>query len=118
MDYAPGSSLRSRHLWGMQVPLATVVQYVQEFAKALEYAHSKHVIHRNIKPDNVLIGGQGELRLSDFGIAVLSGTGRTALAASYDIGGTAYYMAPEQSRGKPELETSSHWTAYLRWKDL
>ena len=108
MDYASGGSLRSRHPWGTQVPLATVVQYVQEIAKALEYAHSKHVIHRDIKPDNVLIGGQGELRLSDFGIAVLSGTGRTTLAASYDTGGTAYYMAPEQSRGKPEKASDQY----------
>jgi serine/threonine protein kinase len=101
MDYAPGGSLRAHHPKGTQVPLTTVVRYVQEIAKALEYAHSKHVIHRDIKPDNVLIGAQGELRLSDFGIAVLSQTGRTSLAASPGVGGTAYYMAPEQSRGKP-----------------
>ncbi len=108
MDYAPGGSLRSRHPEGTQVPLATVVQYVQEIAKALEYAHSKNVIHRDIKPDNILIGAQGELRLSDFGIAVLSRTGRTTLAASYDTGGTAYYMAPEQSRGKPEKASDQY----------
>jgi len=108
MDYALGGSLRTRHPEGTQVPLTTVVQYVQEIAKALEYAHSKHVIHRDIKPDNVLIGGQGELRLSDFGIAVLSGTGRTTLAGSYDAGGTAYYMAPEQSRGKPEKASDQY----------
>ncbi|HEX3639876.1 MAG TPA: serine/threonine-protein kinase, partial [Ktedonobacteraceae bacterium] len=91
-----------------QVPLAMVVQYVQEIAEALEYAHSKNVIHRDIKPDNVLIGAHGELRLSDFGIAVLSRTGRTTLAASYDTGGTAYYMAPEQSRGKPEKASDQY----------
>ncbi len=108
MDYASGGSLRSRHPLGTRVPLAAVVQYMQEIAKALEYAHSKHVIHRDIKPDNVLIGGQGELRLSDFGIAVLSGTGRTTLAASYDRGRTAYYMAPEQSRGKPEKASDQY----------
>ena len=102
IDYAPGGSLRSRHPGGTRVPLAKVVQYVQEIAKALEYAHSKNVIHRDIKPDNILIGAHGELRLSDFGIAVLSQTGRTTLAASYGTGGTAYYMDPEQSSGKPE----------------
>ncbi len=108
MDYAPGGSLRSRHPEGTQVPLATVVQYVQEIAKALEYAHSKNVIHRDIKPGNILVGAQEELRLSDFGIAVLSRTGRTTLAASYDTGGTAYYMAPEQSRGKPEKASDQY----------
>ena len=108
MDYAPGGSLRNRHPEGTQVLLTMVVQYVQEIAKALEYAHSKNVIHRDIKPDNILIGAQGELRLSDFGIAVLSRTGRTTLAASYDTGGTAYYMAPEQSRGKPEKASDQY----------
>jgi len=108
IDYAPGGSLRARHSEGTQVPLPTVVQYVQEIAKALEYAHGKNVIHRDIKPDNILIGGQGELRLSDFGISVLSQTGRTTLAASYGTGGTAYYMAPEQSRGKPEKASDQY----------
>jgi len=108
IDYAPGGSLRSRHLEGTQVPLTTVVQYVQEIAKALEYAHGKNVIHRDIKPDNILIGGQGELRLSDFGIAVLSQTGRTSLAASHGVGGTAYYMAPEQRTGKPKKASDQY----------
>jgi len=108
IDYAPGGSLRARHPEGTQVPLPTVVQYVQEIAKALEYAHGKNVIHRDIKPDNILIGGQGELRLSDFGIAILSQTGRTSLAVSHGIGGTAYYMAPEQSRGKPEKASDQY----------
>ena len=104
MDYAPGGSLRARHPEGTRVPLPTVVQYVQEIAKALEYAHGKHVIHRDIKPHNILIGEQGELRLSDFGIALLLQTGRTTVAAS----GTAYYMAPEQSRGKPEKASDQY----------
>jgi WD40 repeat protein len=108
IDYAPGGSLRSRHPRGMQIPLPTVIQYVQEIAKGLEYAHSKNVIHRDIKPDNILIGAQGELRLSDFGIAVMTQTGRTTLAASSGIGGTAYYMAPEQSRGKPEKASDQY----------
>jgi len=108
IDYAPGGSLRDRHPAGTQLPLPTVVQYVQQIASALTYAHGKNVIHRDIKPDNVLIGAHGELRLSDFGIAVLSQTGRTTLAPSSGIGGTAYYMAPEQSRGKPEKASDQY----------
>ncbi len=108
IEYAAGGSLRSRHPEGIQVPLPTVVWYVQEIAEALEYAHSKNVIHCDIKPDNILIGVQGELRLSDFGIAKLSRTGRTSLAASSGIEGTIYYMAPEQSRGKPEKASDQY----------
>jgi len=108
IDYAPGGSLRARHPEGTQVPLPAVVEYVQEIARALEYAHGKNFIHRDIKPDNILIGGQGELRLGDFGIAMLSQTGRTSLTPSSGIGGTVYYMAPEQSRGKPEKASDQY----------
>jgi eukaryotic-like serine/threonine-protein kinase len=108
MDYAPGGSLRSRHPVGIPIPLSTVVQYVQEIAKALDYAHSKSIIHCDIKPDNILIGVHGELRLSDFGIAVLSQTGSTTLAVASGVGGTAYYMAPEQIRGKPEKASDQY----------
>src|SRR6202022_2809590 len=78
LDFAPGGSLRTRHLKGSVVPLATVGEYLKELAPALQYAHDKHILHRDIKPDNMLIGRQGELLLSDFGMAVFSQTGRTS----------------------------------------
>lgn len=108
MAYAPNGSLRARHARGTQVPLATVVRYVNEIASALQYAHDQKVVHRDIKPENMLIGRHNELLLSDFGISVLSKTGRTTLAASYDAGGTALYMAPEQFRGKPEKASDQY----------
>ena len=108
MAYAPYGSLRTRHVRGTKVPLATVVQYVNEIASALQYAHDQNVVHRDVKPENMLIGRHNELLLSDFGISVLSKTGRTTLAASYDKGGTALYMAPEQFRGKPEKASDQY----------
>jgi serine/threonine protein kinase len=73
LDYAPNGSLRTRHADGEQLPLATVVQYVMQIADALQYAREKHhIIHCDIKPDNVLIDQQGQLLLSDFGIAVIA----------------------------------------------
>ena len=68
LDYAPGGSLRARHPKGSQVPLATVIGYLKEIVPALQHAHDQHILHRDIKPDNILIGQQGELLLSDFGI--------------------------------------------------
>src|SRR5947209_4497559 len=102
LDFAPGGSLRTRHPKGSIVPLATVGEYLKELAPALQHAHDQHILHRDIKPDNILVGRQGELLLSDFGIAELTQTGRTTLSSAYGIGGTPYYMAPEMFRGKPE----------------
>ena len=108
MAYAPNGSLRTRHPQGTKVPLATVLQYVKEIASALQYAHDQNIIHRDIKPENMLIGRHSELLLSDFGISVLSKTGRTSLQSSYGTGGTAYYMSPEQFRGKPEKASDQY----------
>jgi serine/threonine protein kinase len=118
IEYAPGGSLRTRYPAGTLIPLPSIVQYVQQIAEALEYAHGKNVIHRDIKPDNILIGAQGELRLSDFGIAVLSQTGRNSLGVSSGVRGTAYYMAPEQSRGKPEKASDQYALAIMVYEWL
>src|SRR5436853_3280614 len=102
MDYAPYGTVRHQYPRGTQVPLATVVQYAKQIATALQYAHEEHLVHRDVKPENMLIGQQEELLLSDFGVSVVFQTGRTALLqAQGGIGGTPYYMAPEQFRGEP-----------------
>src|SRR5207244_2609227 len=67
---------------------------------------------------NVLIGRQGELLVSDFGIAVLTQTGRTSLSSAYDIGGTPYYMAPETYRGKPVKESDQYALAVMVYEWL
>ena len=108
LDYAPGGSLRNRHPKGTHIPLETVVSYLKEIAPALQYAHNLHILHRDIKPDNMLIGRQGELLLSDFGIAELSLTGRTSIEASFLTGGTPYYMAPEAFTSKPEKASDQY----------
>ena len=108
MYYAPNGSLRTRHAKGMLLPLPTVMQYAKEIASALEYAHDNNIIHRDLKPENILVGRHNELLLSDFGISVLSKTGRTSLEHGYNIGGTAEYMAPEMFRGKPEKASDQY----------
>lgn len=118
IDFAPGGSLRSRHPKGSIVSLDTLTGYLKEIAPALQYAHDLHILHRDIKPDNVLIGRQGELLVSDFGIAVLSQTGRTSMEASYGIGGTPYYMAPEAYRGKPEKASDQYALAVVVYEWL
>ena len=74
MNYAPNGTLRDRHPKGSQLPLETVLSYLQPLTSALQYAQDQRVVHRDVKPENVLLGHQGEVLLSDFGIARDPGT--------------------------------------------
>jgi multiple sugar transport system substrate-binding protein len=119
MEYAPHGTLRKRHPKGTQVPLATIVRYVKQIADALQYAHEEHLVHRDVKPENMLIGRQQELLLSDFGVSVIVQTGRTSLQqSSYRVGGTPYYMAPEQFRGKPSPSSDQYALAIVVYEWL
>lgn len=118
LDYAPGGSLRVRHPQRSQVQLLTVLRYLKEIVPALQHAHEQHILHRDIKPDNILIGRQGELLLSDFGLALLSRTGKTSAQASTNIGGTPTYMAPEQFMGKPEFASDQYALATIVYEWL
>jgi serine/threonine protein kinase len=94
MDYAPNGTLRQRHPGRTRVPLELVISYVLQVADALQYAHDRRFIHRDVKPENMLVGRSGEVLLSDFGIAVMSAT--SSIRYTKDSAGTAIYMAPEQ----------------------
>ena len=118
MDYAHNGSLRARHAADEKLPLATVMEYVTQIADALQYAHDKNIIHRDIKPDNVLIDQHGTLLLSDFGIAVISKMGRTTRSVSYGVAGTPYYMAPEMFKGKPEKASDQYSLAIMVYQWL
>jgi len=72
MDYAPNGSLRGRYPRGSLVPLAVIVSAVKQVADALQYAHEQKFIHRDVKPENMLVGRRQEVVLSDFGIATIA----------------------------------------------
>jgi serine/threonine protein kinase len=99
MDYAPNGSLRQRHPKGTRLPSATIVSYVKQIASALQYAHDQKLIHRDVKPGNMLLGHNNEVLLSDFGIALVSQSSRSQQTEDVVIG-TMSYMAPEQIQGK------------------
>jgi serine/threonine protein kinase/uncharacterized membrane protein len=99
MDYAPNGTLRERHPRGTQVPLATILAYVKQVASALQYAHDQNLIHRDVKPGNMLLGRNDEILLSDFGIALIAESSHSQ--STQDTVGTVAYMAPEQIEGKP-----------------
>jgi serine/threonine protein kinase len=81
------------------VPLAAVVSYAGQVAEALQYAHDRQLIHRDVKPENMLLGEEGEVLLTDFGIVTIAQS--SGLQQTEGVAGTAAYMAPEQLQGKP-----------------
>jgi serine/threonine protein kinase len=97
MDYAPNGTLHQRHK-GMQVPLDRIVSYIKQIGAALQYAHDAKLIHRDVKPDNMLLGRNDDVLLSDFGIALITQSSR--YQDTQDVIGTLAYMAPEQMQGR------------------
>jgi eukaryotic-like serine/threonine-protein kinase len=98
MSYAPNGTLRQRHPPGTRLLLPLVVAYVKQVADALQYAHQQKLIHRDVKPENMLVGQNNDILLSDFGIAVAQ-TSRSQ--STRDMAGTIAYMAPEQIEAHP-----------------
>jgi peptide/nickel transport system substrate-binding protein len=108
MDYAPNGSLRQRYPRGSLVPIPQIVSCVNQMAAALQYAHDKKFIHRDVKPENMLLGQHQAVLLSDFGIATIAHS-----TSSLDIGaegtsGTLAYMAPEQIGGHPRAASDQY----------
>jgi eukaryotic-like serine/threonine-protein kinase len=101
MSYAPHGTLRQRHPRGTRISLENVVSYVKQIAGALQYVHDRKLIHRDIKPHNMLLGPGDEVLLSDFGITVASQSIDANLPGMPDFEGTVLYAAPEQLQGKP-----------------
>jgi alpha-glucoside transport system substrate-binding protein len=99
MSYAPGGTLRQCHPKGARLPLPMIVQYVEQVADALQYAHEEKFIHRDVKPENMLLGRRNEVLLSDFGIATIVNS-TTSLSMQAAVG-MVPYMAPEQLQEHP-----------------
>jgi len=120
MQYAPGGSLRQRYPKGTRLPIEQVVSYIEQIAEPLQYAHDHNLIHRDIKPDNILIGQIGELLLSDFGVAVISHhTHSLGLPIALSgVAGTVRYMAPEQYEGHTRRASDQYALALTAYEWL
>src|SRR5215471_15862940 len=106
MEFAPLGTLCRLHPKGKRLPLERIIPYVIQVADALRYAHDYKLIHRDVKPENMLIKDDGSILLSDFGIAVIAH--RTLSDISQNFAGTVPYMAPEQIMGHPRRESDQY----------
>ena len=106
MQYAPNGSLRELHPKGCVVPLPVIISYVKQIAEALHYLHAQKLIHRDVKPENMLLGAQNEVLLAEFGIAIISQSSRSQ--QTQEAAGSVTYMAPEQLMGKPRAASDQY----------
>ena len=102
LEYLSGGTLKSKLKQfladGKEIPIHDVLEYGIQIAEGLAHAHRQGIIHRDIKTDNVMLTGEGSVKLTDFGLAKLKGKGQITRAGS--TLGTAAYVSPEQLRSE------------------
>jgi serine/threonine-protein kinase len=96
MEYLDGRSLKELVVARGPLPIADAIQFTRQVLGALRFAHRKGVVHRDIKPHNVMADADGRLKVTDFGIAR---AGVSQMTEAGSIIGTAQYLSPEQARG-------------------
>jgi serine/threonine protein kinase len=98
MEYVAGDSMATLVREQRPIPLVTRLEYLEQVCAGLHFAHRAGVVHRDVKPANLMVDTQGIVRILDFGIARLEGSGMTRDGAMM---GTINYMSPEQMIGRP-----------------
>ncbi len=116
LDYAPNGSLRRHYPHGTRLPLHTAVSYVKQAAEALQYVHDEKLVHRDVKPENLLLGRRNEILLSDFGIALMMQTFHSQ--NMQEVAGTLSYMAPEQIQGHPSAASDQYSLGVIAYEWL
>ena len=106
MEYLDGRSLKELILSRGPAPPRIAIEYARQILAALRFAHRHGVVHRDIKPHNIMVDGEGRLKVTDFGIARAEQAGGSQMTEAGSIIGTAQYLSPEQARGAGVDQTS------------
>ena len=101
MEYLPGGSVQDKVRGGRNLPVEEAAKVVLQAARALDYAEKQGIIHCDIKPDNLMLTEDGEVRLTDLGIARTVASRTDKVKQEGGVLGSPHYMAPEQARGEP-----------------
>src|SRR5918999_4648280 len=107
MEYLDGGSVHDRLRDEGRVPPAQALEWLAQAGIALDRAHAEGIVHRDVKPANLLLDRDGKVVVSDFGIA--STTGVDTLTLPGTVLGTVGYLSPEQARGEPATDASDRY---------
>jgi serine/threonine-protein kinase len=102
MKFVEGETLKAR-LGRGRLTMAESSVMIQAIGSGLSYAHAQGVLHRDVKPSNVLLGRDGSIYLADFGLARIAASAQSTLSREFMIG-TPQYISPEQARSEPNLD--------------
>ncbi len=115
MEYVEGRTLKELIVSRGSCPVPVAITYVRQVLAGLRYAHRAGIVHRDIKPHNVIVDSEGRVKVMDFGIA-RAGTSEMTEVGS--IIGTAQYLSPEQARGAPVDESSDLYSTGILLYEL
>jgi eukaryotic-like serine/threonine-protein kinase len=112
LEYVDGTNLRVRmRQFGSAVPMDLIVRWARQLASVLDYLHERGIVHRDLKPENILVDADDNLKVADFGTALLDGARRLTWKHMTDGLGTPDYMSPEQIQG----ERGDHRSDIYAW---
>ena len=108
MELVDGRTLKELVTERGPMPIDVAVDLTEQFLKALGYAHKRGIVHRDVKPQNVILDGEGQAKVADFGIARAANSDMTETGT---IVGTVQYLSPEQAHGQPVDQRSDLYSA-------
>ena len=116
-EFIKGQNLKQVLDFRTSVPVEEAVDYMIQLASALDYAHQHGIVHRDVKPDNLYVMGDGTIKLGDFGIAQTDASSQLTSKDS-EIVGSVHYLAPEITSGKPATGQSDIYSAGVTFFEL